>query len=111
MEHLFLIIRLPFFILAAGLFTIYFAGVFVPALLGFGLFVVPLAWLVFVIPFKLLGAAFENDASAFKEYVVATPAAWLAALLQAVDECLRVYRSLYEWLINGAQATRNRRAA
>lgn len=109
MRYLFILIRLPFFILAVGLVTIFIVGVSLPGLLGFGLLIIPIAWLMFVVPFKLIGAAFEDDADGFKEYIRTTPVEYIAAFPAVITEGRDIYISLWRWLIGATDPAKSDR--
>jgi hypothetical protein len=109
MQVIFALIRAPFALIGAILVTIVYVPLYIVIAIAmnfFWLFIVPLSWLVFLLPIKFFEAAFKNHSEVLKSYIAKSFDKWTGVLRENKNELLsgliNPYTTIYTWLVGGS---------
>lgn len=102
MEPIFFLIRLPVFLLGLVLFTL-LVFVITPFAAVWWFFIVPPLWLIFVVPFKFLEAAFKNRLDVFTSYIEKAVSDWGKKISDNIAGTWGTYEEMGNWLIHGSK--------
>ena len=102
MEIVFLLIRLPFFLIGFILLTVLCIGCF-PFWVGYRFIVQPLPFILILVPMKFLESAFANNFGLLTSYINVAMKKWKEEIAEDLKDVVRIYSKLNSWLLHGSR--------
>ena len=102
MEIIFLLIRLPFFLIGLILLTALCIGCSL-FWVGYRFIVQPLPFILVLVPIKFLESAFANNFDILTSYIRVAVKKWKEEIAEDLKDVVRIYSKLSSWLFHGSR--------
>lgn len=102
MEIIFLLIRLPFFLIGFILLTVLCIGCSI-FWVGYKFIVQPLPFILILVPIKFFESAFANNFDILTSYIRAAMKKWKEEIAEDLKDVVRIYSKLNSWLFHGSR--------
>ena len=102
MEIIFLLIRLPFFLIGFILLTALCIGSS-PFWVGYRFIVQSLLLILIIVPIKFFESALANNFDIVTSYTKMTTKKWKGEIAEDLKDVVRVYSKLSSWLFHGTR--------
>jgi hypothetical protein len=102
MEIIFLIIRLPFFLIGFILITALWIVSF-PFWAGYRFIIQPFILIIILVPIKFFESALSNNFDILTSYIRMATKKWKGEIGEDLKDTARVYSKLNSWLFHGSR--------
>jgi hypothetical protein len=102
MNAIFILIRLPIFLIGFALLTAW-SILSIPIYFVFKLFFQPFFWIILFLPLNFLKAAFKNDINVFTSFITSSIKKWGEQIKEMLGDYEKSYKSLGSWLMHGSK--------